>query len=162
MFIFQENWRCCSLGELKSKKQEKFCQLYAATGNATQSWKDAGYKYTSENGARVAASNFVNKNPNIKARLAELAEEAKTYAIADIQEMQSVLTAIIREELDEEKLMSENWGEGVSRIVSKRQKAALKDRLKAIELLGKMQGAFVDNVNIKGTVPITFVDDLED
>lgn len=150
------------MGELKSKKQEKFCQLYAATGNATQAYKDAGYKYTSENGVRVAASNFVNKNPNIKARLAELAEESKTKAIADIQEMQSVLTAIIREELDEEKLMSENWGEGVSRIVSKRQKAALKDRLKAIELLGKMQGAFVDKIDIKGNVPITFVNDLED
>lgn len=145
-----------------SVKQEKFCQLYAATGNATQAFKEAGYKYTSENAARVAACNFVNKNPNISARLAELAEEAKTKAIADIQEMQSILTAIIREELDEEKLMSEGYGEGVSRIVSKRQKAALKDRLRAIELLGKMQGAFVDNINIKGTVPITFVEDLDD
>lgn len=150
------------MGELKSKKQEKFCQLYAATGNATQAFKDSGYKWTSENGARVAASNMVNKNPNIVSRLAELAEEAKTEAIADIQEMQSVLTKIIREELDEEKLMTEGRGEGYSRIVSMRQKAALKDRLKAIELLGKMQGAFVDKIDIKGNVPITFVDDLED
>ena len=151
------------MSEIKlSPKQEKFCQLYAATGNATQSWKEAGYKYTSENGARVAASNFVNKNPNIKARLSELAEEAKTNAIADIQEMQSILTAIIREELDEEKLMSISEGEGYSRIVSKRQKAALKDRLRAIELLGKMQGAFVDKVQIDGNVPVTFVDDLNE
>lgn len=150
------------MGELKSKKQEKFCQLYAATGNATQSFKDAGYKWQSENGARVAASNMVNKNANIVARLAELAEEAKTKAIADIQEMQSILTSIIREELDEEKLMSEGQGEGYSRIVKMRQRASLKDRLKAIELLGKMQGAFVDKVELNGNVPITFVEDLED
>jgi phage terminase small subunit len=138
--------------------------LYAASGNATQSWKDAGYKYTSENGARVAASNFVNKNPNIVGRLQELAQESKTKAIADIQEMQSVLTAIIREELDEEKLMTEGQGDGYSRVVSKRQKAALKDRLRAIELLGKMQGAFVDKVQIEGNVPVIFSgdDQLED
>ena len=150
------------MGELKSKKQEKFCQLYASTGNATQSFIDAGYSVKSKNAAAVQAHKLVNKNDNVKARLAELAEEAKTHAIADIQEMQSILTAIIREELDEEKLMTEGYGEGVSRIVSKRQKAALKDRLRAIELLGKMQGAFVDTVNIKGNVPITFVDDLKD
>lgn len=149
------------MGELKSKKQEKFCQLYAATGNATQSYIDAGYTVKSKNAAAVQAHRFVNKNDNIKERLAELAEEAKTNAIANIQEMQSVLTQIIREELDEEKLMSISEGEGYSRIVSKRQKAALKDRLKAIELLGKMQGAFVDNINIKGTAAVTFVDDLE-
>lgn len=150
------------MGELKSKKQEKFCQLYAATGNATQSFKDAGYKWTSEAGVRTRASQMINKNGDIVRRLAELAEESKTAAIADIQEMQSVLTAIIREELDEEKLMTEGQGEGISRIVSKRQKAALKDRLKAIELLGKMQGAFIDKVEVNGNVPITFVEDLED
>lgn len=150
------------MGALKSQKQEKFCQLYAATGNATQAWKDAGYKYTSENGARVAASNFVNKNPNIKARLRELSEIAETEAIASIQEMQSTLTKIIREELSEEVLMTEGDGEGMSHVVSKRKQAALKDRLKAIELLGKMKGAFVDKVELSGNVPVTFVDDLND
>ena len=152
------------MGALKNKNQEKFCQLYAATGNATQSWKDAGYKYTSENGARVAASNFVNKNPNIVRRLAELAEEAKNNAIADIQEMQSILTSIIREELSEEVLMSEGDGDGMSHIVSKRKKAALKERLRAIELLGKMQGAFVDKLQVEGNVPVIIsgVDQLEE
>lgn len=86
--------------------QEKFCQLYAATGNATQSFKDAGYNVTSNGAAAVRAHELINKNCNVKARLQELAEESKTKAIADIQEMQSILTAIIREELDEEKLMS--------------------------------------------------------
>lgn len=145
-----------------SIKQEKFCQLYAATGNATQSFKDAGYKYTSENAARVLAHNLVNKNLNIQNRLRELAEEAKTKAIANIQEMQETLTRIIREELDEEKLITVGVGEGFSEVVSKRQKAALKDRLKALELLAKMQGAFVDKHEVNTNVGVTFVDDLED
>lgn len=143
-------------------KQEKFCQLYAATGNATQSFKDAGYAWKTEGGAAKTASNLIHKNGNVNKRLRELAEEAKTNSICDIREMQSILSAIIREELDEEKLMSEGMGEGFSRIVSKRQKAALKDRLKAVELLGKMQGAFVDKVEVSGNVPVTFVDNLED
>lgn len=145
-----------------SPKQEKFCQLFAATGNATQSWKDAGYKYTSENAARVRAHELCNKNSNIKKRLQELAEESKSKAIANIQEMQETLTKIIREELDEEQLMTVGVGEGFSEIVSKRKKAALKDRLKALELLAKMQGGFIDKVEVSGSVPVKFVDDLEE
>lgn len=146
------------MGEL-TKKQEKFCQLYAATGNATQSFKDAGYAWNSENAARVRAFELANKNRNIKKRLQELAEESKTEAIANIQEMQSILTKIIREELDEEKLMSEGIGDGCSQIVKKRQKASLKDRLRAIELLGKMQGAFVDKVEVGGNIPVVISGD---
>lgn len=142
--------------------QEKFCQLYAATGNATQSFKDAGYTWKSEGGAAKSASNLVHKNSNVKAKLRELAEKAETEAIANIQEMQSVLTKIIREELDEEVLMTEGCGDGYSQVVSNRKKAALKDRLKAIELLGKMQGAFTEKIQVEGNVPVKFVDDLDE
>lgn len=143
-----------------SGKQEKFCQLYAATGNATQSYIDAGYSVKSQNAAGVQACKLINKNNNVKQRLAELSEKAETEAIASIREMQETLTKIIREELDEEQLIVEGRGMGFSETVSKRKQAALKDRLKALELLGKMKGAFVDNVNVNGTVPVTFVEDI--
>ena len=142
--------------------QEKFCQLYAATGNATQSFKDAGYAWKSEGAANKSASNLVHKNGNVKARLRELAEKAETEAIANIREMQSVLTKIIREELDEEVLNVIGSGEGFSKVVSNRKKADLRNRLKAIELLGKMQGAFTDKVQVEGTASVRFVDDLSD
>lgn len=146
---------------LKSEKQERFCQLYAKTGNGAQSFIDAGYSVQSKNAAAVRAHALLNKNSNIQNRLREIHDEVDSKAIADIKEMQETLTKIIREEIDEEKLMSEGTGDGYSRIVSKRQKAALKDRLKAMELLGKMQGAFVDNINVNGKVPVTFVEDLK-
>ena len=142
-------------------KQEKFCQLYAATGNAVQSFKDAGYKYVSEQAARKTASNLIHKNGNVKNRLQELAQKAENSAIADIAEMQAVLTKIIREELDEEQLMTEACGDGFSKTVSKRKKAALKDRLRAIELLAKMQGGFVDNVNVNANLGVQIIDDIE-
>lgn len=143
-------------------KQEKFCQLYAATGNATQSFKDAGYSVKTQNAAGVRAHSLLKNNSNVKARLRELAEETKTQAIADIREMQETLTKIIREELDEEMLMTEGCGDGYSQVVSKRKKAALKERLKAIELLGKMQGGFIDKVQIDTAEPVKFVEDLSE
>lgn len=143
-------------------KQEKFCQLYAATGNATQSFKDAGYSVKSQNAAGVRAHALLKNNGNVQERIRELNDKAENEAIASIQEMQETLTQILREELTEEVLMSEGDGEGMSHIVSKRKKAALKDRLKALELLARMKGAFLDKVEVSGNVPVTFVDDLNE
>ena len=145
-------------------KQEKFCQLYAATGNATQSYIDAGYTVKTQNAAGVQAHLLLNKNDNVKERLRELSEKAENEAIASIQEMQETLTQILREELSEEVLMTEGDGDGMSHIVSRRKKAALKDRLKALELLGRMKGAFLDKVQVEGNVPIVISGDdkLED
>lgn len=150
------------MSPLKSKKQEKFCQLYAKTGNAFQSFKEAGYKFNSDSSARVMAHKLVNKNNNIKKRLQELAEKAENDAIASIQEMQSTLTKIIREELDEEQLLTVGVGDGYSEVQTKRKKADLKSRLRAIELLCKMQGGFVDKVELSGTLPVQIIDDIQE
>lgn len=141
--------------------QEKFVLEYSKCGNATQAYMKAGYKYKTEKVACSLASRLLSKD-DVKERLRDLAEEAKTQAIADSRQMQEMLTKIINEELDEEVLMSEGCGDGYSQIVTKRKKAALKDRLKAIELLSKLQGAFIDKVQIDGSVPVKFVDDLKD
>lgn len=144
-----------------TEKQEKFVLEFAKCGNATQAYINSGYKYKNEKVATSLASRLLSKD-DVKARLREIHEETKNNSIADIEEMQSVLTKIIREQLDEEVLMTEGDGEGMSHVVSKRKQAALKDRLRAIELLTKMQGGFIDKVQIEGNVPVTFVDDLDD
>lgn len=142
-------------------KQRTFAQLYVKTGNATQSFLDAGFK-ASKKAAGVRAFELLNYNENVKAYVAELLEKAQNEAIADIQELQQTLTKIIREELDEEQLMTVGTGEGYSEIVTKRKKAALKDRLRAIELLTRMKGGFVDKVEVNGAQKVVFVDDLKD
>ena len=140
---------------------ERFCQNYAKTGNGAQSFIDAGYSVKSKNAAAVRAHALLNKNSNVQKRLRELHDEIDSKAIADIKEAQEILTKIIREELDEEVLMTEGQGEGYSKVVSKRKKAALKERIKAIETLMRMQGGFLDKVEVSGSVPVMFVDDLE-
>lgn len=105
-------------------RQEKFCLEYAESGNARQAYLNAGYKPKSDKAADAAASRLLS-NVKVQKRLAELAEELKNSKIADIEEMQEVLTKIIRRELP-----------GVT----------IKDVISAIDKLGRMQGAFVEKI----------------
>ena len=38
---------------------------------------------------------------------------------------------------------------------------SINDIIKAINTLGKMQGAFTDNVNLNGNIGVVIVDDIE-
>lgn len=138
---------------LSNVKQEAFCLHYAKTGNATESYKQAGYKAKTE-GALYAAANRLLKNVKVQARLKELADEIASDKIANIKEIQERLTRILRMEETEDQIVVEGCGEGCSdaRIVKKRP--ALKDVIKAGETLGKMQGAFDNKIQVEMTVPV--------
>lgn len=140
-------------------KQEKFCIEYAKSGNARQAYKAAGYDCKNDDTVDAAASRLLTQ-VKVKERLAELTEEVKEASIADIAEMQKKLTEIIRQELEEEVVVTESIGTAsVARIVNK--KPAIKDVINAIDKLGKMQGAFTENVNLNGNVGVVIVDDIE-
>ena len=137
-------------------KQEKFCIDYAKTGNARQAYKNAGYNCKNDASIDASASKLLSYT-KVKERLAELAKEAKTSAIADIQEMQETLTEIIRQQLEEEVIVVDPM-----RGTSKTKKAAsIKDIIAAVNTLGKMQGAFVDKLDVKHTATVVIVDDLD-
>lgn len=136
-----------------SVKQEKFCLEYAKLGNARQAYINAGYKNKNDNTTDANASRLL-RNDKVKARLAELAEEAKTNAIADIQEMQKVLTSIIRQEMTEEVIVVEGIGEGCSEATRMEKTPSIKDVISAVEKLGKMQGAFKEKVEIESIIPV--------
>jgi phage terminase small subunit len=135
-------------------KQEKFCQEYAKCGNATEAYTNAGYSFEKKSTAEVNGCRLL-KNAKIKNRLSELAQESKIDSIADIQEMQEVLSKIIRREMCDIGVNSD--GEKVQKP------AAIKDIINAIEKLGKMQGAFVErieaDVNTETTITIELSDD---
>ena len=84
------------------------------------------------------------RNDKVQERLAELAEEIKNNSIADIQEMQEVLTSIIRQQAEEEVVVCDPV-DGARKL---KKNASLKEIISAINTLGKMQGAFVDNVKL--------------
>ena len=137
-------------------KQEKFCLEYASTGNATESYQSA-YQMTDESIAATNASRLL-RNAKVKRRLKEIGDELSSKAIMSAEEIQKRLTAIARGELREEIILPKT-GERVQKQV------AVRDVLRALELLAKIRGLFVTKVegNFSG-VPIVISggDKLED
>ena len=151
-------------------RREAFCMCYVKLGgNATQAYKDAGYRVKNDNSAAASASALL-RNPNVKLRIDEIRQELhskqidtiadrtaaiKAKNIMDIAEMQERLSAVARQEATEEYISSS--GETMERKVS------MKDALKAMELLGKMQGAFLDRqqVEMSGAMPVVIKDDVK-
>ena len=118
-------------------KQEKFCLEYAKTGNAVQSYIKAYNKDNSYSCAGVESHRLL-KNPKIKAKLKELHETHNAEKIMQIEEMKIRLTDIARDD------------------------GSIKNALKAIELLAKLGGLFVNKqeLEISGTVPIVIKDNV--
>lgn len=143
-------------------KQEAFCLHYAKTGNATESYKKAGYDAKTPGGIYSNANRLL-KNAKVKARLAELAEELASEKIASIAEVQERLTAILRGEVQEEQIVVEGCGDGVSQASVMKRAPQLKDIIKAGETLARMQGGFDNSMKVELTLPVFGGDDgLED
>ena len=106
-------------------RQKAFCEFYVASGNATESAIKAGYK---EKYAGVNVDKLL-KNTNIQACIKELQEKAKTSRI---------MTAIERREFLTELIKNGN------------EKAA--DRLKALDILNKMDGEYMEKIQMTGEI----------
>ena len=133
-----------------SKKEEKFVIEYVRTGNATQSAINAGY---SERSARQTACRMLTKDYILKA-IDELVKEMNSEKIADAEEVMMLLTEIARGQTTEENVVVDKAG-NVS-IVETRVKE--KERVKALELLGKRYKLYTDKVeaSVEGQVQVVF------
>lgn len=144
-----------------SMKQEKFCLEYAKSGNQRQAYLAAGYKCKNDASADASASQLL-RNPKVKERLAELAEELKNASIADITEMQQILTSIIRKQMTEEVIVVESVGDYMTEARKMDKEPSIKDIINAITTLGKMQGAFVEKVQQEVDMDLNIVVDYGD
>lgn len=141
-----------------TQKQKRFCQEYARSGNAKQSAINAGY---SEKTAYSIGNENLNK-PEVKKYLQELTEQIESEKIASAREMQEHLTAIIRKQMEEEVIVVEGCGDGISEAIIKKKTSSIKDIVRAIETLAKMQGVMT-NAQVNVCVPVFRGEgDLED
>ena len=131
-------------------KQKRFCLEYANSGNATESAIKAGY--SKKTAYSIGQENL--KKPELQKFLQDLAEQMASQKIATAKEMQEVLTSIIRQELDEEVIVVEGCGDGISEAVTKTKKPSTRDAIKAIETLAKMQGIFDTKTNVNLVIPV--------
>ena len=141
-----------------TEKKKKFADYYIKTGNATESAKYAGY---SEKTAYSSGQRLL-KDVEVARYVEETMEQLKKETIADADEVLQLLTQIARGQTTEENAFIDKNGNPV--IVKTQVKE--KERIKALELLGKRYKLYVDKVeaNVDGEVKVVFEgeDDIED
>lgn len=137
-------------------RQQKFCDEYLISGNATEAAIKAGY---SRKTAKQTGSENLSK-PDLRAYIDEQLAKIHSAKIADAEEVMKYLTSVMRGEHTEQVLKL--VGEGVQTVTD--IDVSAKERLKAAELIGKRYGLFTDKVGLEGAVPviITGDDQLED
>ena len=113
---------------------ENFCLEIVQSGNGTEAYKKAGYKVKSDNAAAVGAAKLLRK-AKVQKRIAELRSEMDSHKIMDAAERRELLTQFARNE-----------------------ETAKPDRLKAMDLLNKMDGVYINKTQVSGTDggPLTF------
>lgn len=113
-----------------------FVNEYLIDLNATRAYKVAYPNIKKETAAAACASRML-KNANVKAEIDKRLQKIEEESIADLKEVLKYLTAVLRNEIEEEVIVTRGVGEGVSVIESVMKKISAKDRLKAAELLLK-------------------------
>lgn len=137
-------------------RQQKFCDEYLISGNATEAAIKAGY---SRKTAKQTGSENLSK-PDLQAYIDEQLAKIHSAKIADAEEVMKYLTSVMRGEHTEQVLKL--VGEGVQTVTD--IDVSAKERLKAAELIGKRYGLFTEKVGLEGAVPVIIMgdDQLED
>lgn len=118
-------------------KQQRFCDEYLIDLNATQAAIRAGY---SEKTARSIGQENLTK-PVIKEYIKNRMDEKEEELIADQNEVLRYLTAVLRGEEKDERMVFGR--DGVDTFEVKNQE----NQMKAAELLGKRYGLYKDTIN---------------
>ena len=119
-----------------------FADEYIISLNATQSYLKA-YPEATYNTARTEGCKLLAE-PNIKNYIDEQMAKKQDERIMKQDEILMLLTSIARGEQTEQTLKGE--GNGFQILVDKDISA--KDRLKALELLGKRYGTFAEKIDV--------------
>lgn len=141
-------------------RQKSFCEFYVASGNATESAIKAGYsKKTAD---RIASENL--RKLELKKYINEIMQKLESERIASAEEVLQNLTAMMRGEIQEDVVVVEGEGDGVSSARVMKKQVSAKERIKAAELLGKRYRLFTDKVEVERVVPVMIVgeDSLEE
>ena len=135
------------------ERQKRFADYYIQSGNITESAVKAGY---SQNYANAQGYKLL-ENVGIKTYIDEQLKLLADKRIMQAEEVMQLLTSIARNEEEEEVVV---FGESGPSLVTKRMSA--KDRLKALELIGKRYTLWTDKTQLEGSIGVRVVDDIDD
>lgn len=115
-------------------KQQAWIDYYKQGKTATEAARLAGYKAQSDDAFQSIGSENLRK---LASYIADRETVLEAPRIADMTEINAFWTAILRDPAQE-----------------------TRDRLKASELRAKAAGAFVQRVDVNGSVPVQIFDDV--
>lgn len=140
--------------EKKAYKRMRFVDEYMIDYNGSQACIRAGY---SEKSSEDIAQRLL-KREDVSAEIQRRTMLITSKKIATAQELLEMLTVIARGDDTEECVVLQGKGGGVSRAKIVNKKVVPKDKLKAIELLGKAHQMFVERIKIEDAPKI--LDDI--
>lgn len=118
------------MAELNNARHEKFAQCIANGMSQRKAYRAAFPSAEKWKDATVdSRASELNKNSKVLGRLKELAGETTSKAVMTARERKEWLTALVKD-----------------------KEAYTKDKLKAIDILNRMEGEYTDNVNVNGQV----------
>jgi len=113
-------------------RQKKFADFYLQTGNASESYRMAGFKVNTSGSAEVSACKLLRKD-KIKKYIAEVSIQIDNPRIAGRDEVLEKLTEHARGETIEEVVGFSMDGD----TLRADKRISIKDQIKALELIGK-------------------------
>ena len=128
-----------------TEKQRRFVNAYIKTGNAAEAARQAGYKKKTADA--IGRENL--RKPTVRNAIEKRLKEIEDAQIADAKEVMKLLTSTLRGELEEEIIVCEGRGEGVSEAVRLMKKPSIRDRLEAAKCLMKRYGLALSDVEIE-------------
>ncbi len=111
-------------GGIVTERQERFCIEFVRCGNATEAYKAAGYDTKSDNAAAAAGARML-RNVKVQEKIDELMRKANEGKIMDAAERRIRLSEIAAESKP---------------IVA----------IKAIDVLNKMDGVYINKTQLAG------------
>ena len=141
-----------------TEKQKAFCDYYIESLNATESYKRA-YNCKKQATAETNSSRLLS-NAKVKSYVDERLKEIKSKRIAKAEEVLEYLTKVIRNEEEEEVVVTVNVGDFQTEVQKVKKEISAKDKIKAAELLGKRYSLFTEKVDLEANVGVTIVDDI--
>jgi hypothetical protein len=118
------------MAELNNVRHEKFAQCIASGLSQRKAYRAAFPKSESWKDATVdKRASELMKHGEVVGRLKELADKTTAKAIMTAAERKEWLTKVIRSEYEE-----------------------TKDKMKAVDLLNKMEGSYIEKVEVNGNI----------
>lgn len=143
-----------------SNQQRKFCEEYINNeNNGTKAYLKAYKSCKKEETAMVNASRLL-RNAKVNQYITELRQELKRKAIMTAEERMNWLTKVINGEIKEKSaVLKTNYETGEQEMIEQDFPSKLDTRLKSMDILNKMTGQYVTNLN--GNISLSYEETLK-